>query len=380
MNILIDASQFPLEKTGVGVYAVNLIRAIISADNRNRYTIVIQDDEQAFDDVCDSNARLLRYPAGVYRKFIFRFFLEQVVIPYLVLKQQIDVVHSLHYSFPLLVFGRKRVVTIHDMTFFKFPEAHVRLKVFYFRLFILLAAKLADFMITDSASTRRDFIARTGANPAAVKTIHLGRPSFTRSSEAAARESNVRKRLGISDNFILFVGTMEPRKNLFRLILSFARLLTDGKPYQLVILGKKGWGYHSVFRLIEELKIADHVIFTGYLNETDKLLLMKKATLFVYPSLYEGFGLPLLEALSSGVPAVTSNVSSLPEIAGESAILVDPYDTYAIYNAIKKLLSDEKLRARLTEKAKIQAKKFSWQTAALQTMKIYEAVTLKPHA
>jgi glycosyltransferase involved in cell wall biosynthesis len=374
LNILIDASQFPTEKTGVGVYAVNLIHAIVAMDQRNQYTIIIQDDEVAFESIDSPNVRILKFPARIFRKFFFRFFLEQIVIPYLLLRHKIDLIHSLHYSFPLMTFGSKRVVTIHDMTFFKFPEAHERVKVFYFRLFILLAAKIASRTIADSESTRRDFIARTDAAMENVVTVLLGSPPASQISDTVTDSAPIRHRLGITGEYIMFVGTVEPRKNLLRLILAFARLISEEKDYQLVILGKKGWGYDPVFQVIAELDIADHIVFTGYLGDDEKLQLMKNATLFVYPSLYEGFGLPLLEALSLGLPTITSNVSSLPEVAGSGAIQIDPYDTRAIYQAIKKLLSDEKLREGLELKAREQASRFSWQKTAEKTTAVYKTV------
>ena len=373
MNILIDGSQFPLEKTGVGVYAVNLIHALVIADRRNRYTIVIQDDENAFDDIVEPNVKILKYPARIFRKFFFRLFLEQIVFPYLTIRFKIDVIHSLHYSFPLITFGCKRIVTVHDMTFFMFPEVHERFKIYYFRFFILMAARTAHAIITDSESTRRDFIARTDATPGRVTTVLLGKQD-DHSDNTAVVNSPVRRKLGISDDYILFIGTVEPRKNLFRLILAFARLSSQKTAWQLVIIGQKGWGYHPVFQLIQELEIADNVIFTGYVGEDEKLHLLQHATVFVYPSLYEGFGLPLLEALSMGVPAITSNISSLPEVAGSGAIQVDPYDTSAIYEALRELLSDKKMRTELAVKAKAQSRMFCWQKTAEKTIQVYEAV------
>jgi glycosyltransferase involved in cell wall biosynthesis len=372
MNILIDASQIPLEKTGVGVYADNLIHAILETDPRNRYTIVIQDDEKTFADVVQRNIRIVKYPARIFRKLLFRFILEQIFIPLLSLKLKIDVIHSLHYSFPLVAFGRKRVVTIHDMTFFKYPQVHEPCKIFYFRFFILMAARLASRTIVDSESTHRDFIARTDANPETVTTVLPGRPPTFDRPSAAPQAVITRERFGICGDYILFVGTLEPRKNLFRLILAFARLVTEGIPVQLLALGKKGWGYDPVYRLIEDLGIGNRIVFTGYVDEDEKRHLMKHAKVFVYPSLYEGFGLPLLEALALGLPSVTSNVSSLPEVAGSAAILVDPNDIEAIYRAIRRVLTDEKLRGELSAAARKQARRFSWRTAAKKTIEVYE--------
>ena len=184
----------------------------------------------------------------------------------------------------------------------------------------------------------------------------------------------IKARYNIAGDYILFVGTLQPRKNLIRLIEAFSNLQSPISNIQLIIAGKKGWLYEETFRQVEELGLEWKVVFTDYAPEGDLPALLSGASLFVFPSLYEGFGLPVLEAMACGTPVVCSNVSSLPEVAGEAAILVDPLDVEELATAMERVLGDEELRAELTERGFEQARRFSWEKCARQTLDVLERV------
>ena len=370
MNILIDFTQIPKQKVGVGVYALNLVKQIAELDLENSYYILVQDDEHSLDSLERDNFKLINVQSRIFRKVVFRLLLEQWVIPYIIIKNRIDVVHSLHYSFPLLASGAKRIVTIHDMTFFKFPRYHEIIKRYYFSFFIHLVARMADGVISLSESTLRDFISLTGARRDKVSVVHLG-VDWSRSSFPNERAELIKKKYGIDGKYLLFVGMIEPRKNIANLILAYNKLLKVNKDYHLVIVGKKGWGHGEVFDLIDDLRLHDRITFTGFVEEEDKPFIIRDAKIFVYPSIYEGFGIPVLEALSLGIPTITSNVSSLPEITGGAALLVDPTNVDELYLGIKRLLEDETLYQELKKKAILQARKFSWMKTAQKTIELY---------
>lgn len=373
-SILIDLTQIPRQKTGVGIYAINLVRHISEIDRKNHYTILIQDDEDSFETIQKDNVRFIKIYSKIFRILPFRFFFEQVILPFILILKKVDAIHSLHYSFPLVTFGTTRVVTIHDLTFMKFPYMHTFLKRYYFKAFTCLAAKKADRVICISHSTQKDLIHLTGIHRNRIHAINIA-TSIKNSLLKSKKDINdIKIKFGIQDKYLLFVGMIEPRKNIDKLLLAFDQVHNKYKEYQLVITGPKGWRYGSIFRLINTLESKEKVLFTGYVNDHEKAVLMKHAKLFVYPSLYEGFGLPVLEAMSLGIPTITSNVSSMPEIAGDAAILIDPENSDELYQSIKRLLDDNELYSDLKEKSILQSNQFSWGKTAQKTIDVYEDV------
>jgi glycosyltransferase involved in cell wall biosynthesis len=373
MNILVDASQIPRNKGGVGVYAVGLVRALAAGASPHELTVLVQSDEHDFEGIESARVRLVKVPARIFRRLVCRFVLEQLLMPLILFWRRIDVIHSLHYSFPLFATRAKRVVTVHDLTFFRFPQLHTAFKRYYFKAFTRLAARIADRVITVSEGTRRDFMEVTGADPRKIRTVHLGR---TELPDGWFREDILeaaRKRFGIDGDYLLFVGTLEPRKNLQNLVRAYAALLKDGIAHRLVVVGGEGWDCGALFALVRELGVHERVVFTGYVDERTKVHLLQGAALFAYPSIYEGFGIPVLEALSLGVPTITGTAPALSEVAGDAALRVDPHDADALYRGMKRLLKDESLRRELSAKALRRSKEFSWRKAAEKTEAVYAA-------
>jgi glycosyltransferase involved in cell wall biosynthesis len=229
-------------------------------------------------------------------------------------------------------------------------------------------------VIAVSGSTRDDLVRVFGLDADRVTVVHNGVTEDFRPAPVAEVEA-FRQAKGLPVRFVLFVGTIEPRKNLVRLVEAYAQLpATIRQDTPLVIGGGKGWFYAQVFRRVVDLGLEGSVLFPGFLPMEELPWWYRASSVFVYPSVFEGFGLPVLEALASGTPVITSNTSSLPEVAGDAAILVDPYDTLEITNAMLRMLTDRSEAEAMRELGTVQAAKFSWQRTARETEAVYRSV------
>ena len=374
MNVLIDATSITKKKAGVGVYAKNLIEELTRFHPGPHFFLLVQDDDPELEFGGRDNVTMIRVPARLFRLLPLRFLLEQVFVPFLLVKLTIDVIHSLHYSFPLVHIGSRQVVTLHDMTFFNMPEVHKPVKIVYFRMFIRAAICFADKVIFVSHSALQDCTARLGPLRASSEVIHLGKSDAFAPDLDPAEVLRVRMKYGLPEEFILYVGMIEPRKNLSRLVSAFATVCAMHPGLSLVIAGMQGWMNNGLMETISGLGIESRVIFTGFVPEPEKPFLIAASKVFAYPSLYEGFGIPVLEALACGVPTLTSNVSSLPEVAGNAALMIDPRSVTEMSSALERLLSDESLREELRRESLHQAAKFTWVRTAAMTLRAYENV------
>ncbi len=374
MKILINATVSPATKAGLGVYARNLTDCLTQDTAGDEYVVLAQDDDPEFGFSGRANVRVVKVPARLFRMLPFRFMLEQVCLPWMLWRWGVDVVHSLHYALPLVTFGTRRVVTFHDMTFFDMPEMHERFKVFYFQNFMKASMRLADAVIFVSQSSRNDCLTRLGKPHGETAVASLGKSKAFGQAFSVERLTEVRGTYGVGERFILYVGTIEPRKNLTRLVEAFARIAPEYPDLQLVLAGAKGWLTEELFRTLHEVGLGSRVILPGFIAEADKPVLLAACTLFVYPSLYEGFGLPVLEAMASGAAVITSNISSLPEVAGNAAVLIDPRSTDALTAAMDELLRSAERRAELQRRGPQQAAQFTWERTAAVTRAVYAAV------
>ncbi|MGQ9489222.1 MAG: glycosyltransferase family 4 protein [Anaerolineae bacterium] len=288
--------------------------------------------------------------------------------------RHLDLLHGLAFAAPLLA-PCTTVVTVHDLSFMRFPDAFRRGNRIYLTLFTRLSTRRAARVIAVSESTRRDVIALCGVAPEQVVTIHNGVDTAFCPAEPAAVAA-FRQAKGLPERFILFLGTLEPRKNLDILLHAYARLrarLGAGAP-KLMIAGGKGWFYETVLAQVDALGLADDVYFPGYVAGDELPWWYRAAELFVYPSRFEGFGLPVLEAMACGTPVITTTSSSLPEVAGDAALLVDPDDVDGLTGALERLLTDASLRASLRQAGLQRAAQFSWARTAAETARLYRDV------
>ncbi len=281
-----------------------------------------------------------------------------------------DIFHATNHL--LAHFGQAHTVfTLHDLIFLRYPEYHLPYNRWYLTWAMPRYLRAAEVIITPSEWSKQDALKFYGLPEDKIKVIYeAAAPTFQPIADPA-RLDQIRHRYGLPEKFILHVGTIEPRKNLSRLLEAFQPLLADRPQLKLVLIGKKGWLYESFFQHLTALGLQECVIFPGYVAEADLPAFYQLAEVFVYPSLYEGFGLPPLEAMACGAAVVSSRSSSLPEVVGEAGLLVEPTDTAALSRAIQRVLSDPALRLALSHQGLAQAQKFSWHKAVNELEQVY---------
>jgi len=353
---------------GISWYIYNLLLHLPQADQDNEYIAFLGEGEAYFPSL---TLRLSRLPTI---KPPLRILWEQFIQPLELVKESIDILHSLAFVQPVIC-PCPSVITIYDLSFFFFPEAFQSLNRIYLSLFTPYSAKRADRVVAISASTKEDIVRYLGVDPGRIDVIYPGVDEAFRPIADRGRLAAFRDKHGLPEKVILFVGTIEPRKNVERLVRAYARLKKEGDlPHKLVIGGAEGWLYAGVFATVEEMGLGADVLFPGYIPRDELPLWYNVADLFVYPSLYEGFGLPPLEAMACGTPAIASNTSSLPEVVGEAGFLVDPYDVEGMAGAMFKVLTDEGLREGMRRRGLERAQGFSWLKMARETVKVYGSI------
>jgi len=278
---------------------------------------------------------------------------------------------------------QRSVVTVHDLGYRHHPESHPWRQRTYLEWSTRWNARVATRILVDSQATKDDLVAACGVNPTKITVVYPGRDESLSRVDDPEAQAAVRARYGIGPHYILYVGTLQPRKNLVRLIQAFARLIgqAEGIPadLELVLAGQPGWLSDAILAEPDRLGITTRVRFPGYMADVDLAALLSGALAFAYPSLYEGFGFPVLEAQTCGVPVLTSSISSLPEVAGDAAWLVDPTSVDAIADGLCRLLTDESLRASLIARGYANVRRFSWGRAAREVLDVLEQVGGSDH-
>ena len=362
MIIGFDASRAQIAKrSGVENYTLNLLRELLKVDQNNFYRLYVQPQASSFFSSLESRASNFEL-----RTISWPRLWTQAGLALECLLNPPDLLFVPAHTIPLIRRpGLKTVVTIHDVGFQEFLEQY---QSRWWRLYggriSNFAARTATHVIAVSQSTKRDLIEKLGVASEKITVVHEG-----------VDHSRFAPNPKTDDDYLLFVGTVQPRKNLVRLIEAFSILNSQFSTLNLVIAGKEGWLTEEIYAAPKKFGVEDKVKFLGYVPTDEIVSLMRGARALVFPSLYEGFGLPVLEALVCGCPVVTSNVSSLPEVAGEAGILVDPYDTEEIARGIKKVLElSEEERQDLIREGLKQAQKFSWEKAARETREVFERI------
>ncbi|MSS73735.1 MAG: glycosyltransferase family 1 protein [Candidatus Latescibacteria bacterium] len=365
LRIGLDGTTLQPGRSGIGFYTEHLFAGLLSVDGANDYVIF-----------SNAEVRSDRIPPGlVHRRHRFpvRGIWMQVVLPFLLRRARVDVCHYTNYVAPLLS-GRPSVVTFHDMTVLLLPDCSPWKKRLLLRPLIPLIARRADAIIAVSESARQDVLRLLHVPAEKVHVIHEGVAPVFRPVEDAQARARVQVRYGLRGPYFMAVGSVEPRKNLVRLARAFQKVRDEaGEGLQLLIVGGKGWRSEEIMREIRRV-VGKAVVWAGYAPSEDLPALYGGAEALVYPSLYEGFGLPVIEAMACGAPVITSDNSSLKEVAGDAALLVDPEDVDAISGAMRRVREDENLRADLRRRGLARAAQFSWEEAARQTLKVYEQV------
>ena len=352
---------------GINWYIYNLLCHLPEVAEHIRYTAFLS--ERRFLPTPPLAVRRSRLPT--IRPPV-RILWEQAIQPAALRREKVDLLHAMAFVSPLLS-SCPTVVTVYDLSFLRFPESFRPLNRLYLRLFTQRSVERARRVIAISESTRQDVVRLLGKPAERVDVVYCGVDARFHPRDPETVRAFRRKK-GLPERFILFLGTLEPRKNVVSLLKAYARLVArDSRSWPaLVIAGAKGWFYQEILAKVERLDLADRTILAGYVPEEEKPLWYNAAEIFVYPSLFEGFGLPPLEAMACGTPAIVSDTSSLPEVVGDAGRQVPPDDVAALAEAMATLLGDPVLRAECRQRGLERAARFSWDTAARQTVRAYE--------
>lgn len=378
MKIAIDVLPVAEKvKTGIGWYAYHLIHNLAKIDGENRYMLFnftlrnFRSEFLEMKSVLPGRANFaLRYgklPGKITRGLAEKF------LPAEIFLGNFDVLH-IPYPSAVSVRRGKLIVTIHDLTCMINEEWYSAGDRSLTERRIREAVLRADGIITDSESTKRDIMKYFPVPSSHINVVYLGVEDVFRQCSGTDEGTKILSGYGIGKKYLLFTGTIEPRKNLVRVLGCFEKIKGRFKEYQLVIAGKKGWLYGDFFARLDKLPsdARKDVILTEYVPFKELPYLYGNAALLLYPSLYEGFGLPVLEAMACGTPVITSNVSSLPEVAGDAGVLVDPCNEEEIASAVERVLSDGELKESMRRKGLERVKNFSWEKTARETLKVYK--------
>ena len=359
---------------GISRYIRSLLTELARQPGQHQYTVFVNGQE-VVERLAAKHPQItyiaVRWPES---RPVSRVAWEQLTLPSLLRQRHIEVFHSPANVLPeLLPRSCAGVVTLHDLAFLRFPNVLARSKRMYHRTFTMRSLRRATMIIADSDSTKRDAIELVHIPDVRIATIH---PCIDARFSSVINEEEVeafRQKKGLTGGFILYLGTLEPRKNITTILEAYAQLRkVHAIQEKLVLAGGKGWFYDPIFEKVQTLGLESEIVFPGFVADTEQALWYHAASAFIYPSLYEGFGLPVAEALACGIPVVTSSVSSLPEAGADIALTVDPYNVEAMGEALYKALIDVAYRQRCRALAASVVQQFSAQTMVAQIIGVYE--------
>jgi glycosyltransferase involved in cell wall biosynthesis len=368
MRIGIDAHCIGQRKTGNETYTYNLVKYLdlLGSDDTD-YIVYLNAKAQQNGAALGLHSRTkLLWPDGPYFRIPVGFALESRA-------EKLDLFHA-QYFLPHHLPCRT-VLTVHDVIYERFPEFFASRGLRLRKIGIPWSCRRADHVITVSEYSKRDLVELYGLDPERITVTYEGPDPCYRPLDGEEAKERLRQVYQIGEDFILYVGAIQPRKNIPRLLSAFARLKrTHHLPHKLAIVGPKSWLSRDATRSLEEHPFRDEIVVTGYVPREVLPCFYNSASVFVYPSICEGFGLPVVEAMACGTPTITSHGSSLEEIAGDAAVLIDPWDVSAIASAIDKVLCDSELRIKLRVRGLARSNCFSWQKMAAQTREVYRQV------
>lgn len=377
MRIGIDLTAAITQGAGIGRYTRELVHALVAIDQQNEYRFFSAKPpvEPATANPVPNAPNVVYRPAPLNERWLYRLWYRlRLPLPVQLVTGSIDLFHSPDFVLPPVIGRIPTLVTVHDLSFLHYPHTFPPRLVTYLNQVVPWSIGRATHVLADSEATRQDLITLWQVPAQKVTVLYCGVNPRFRPVEDAAQLTAVRAKYGIGTQpYLLSVGTVQPRKNYHLLIRAFAAVAGDF-PHNLIISGGKGWLYEALLAEAAEQGIKERVRFIGYVDDDDLPALYSAAELFLFPSLYEGFGLPLLEATACGAPVISSNASSLPEVVGETAVLLSPHDPQPWAEATRALLGDEARRAALAAAGLRRAELFSWETAAAQLLALYEAL------
>lgn len=361
------------ERAGIGHYTAYLVQHLLQYDTKNTYVLFF---DHRVTDIAPfaqyANAEIHRFPLSRYKKFLPLTYAHGLV-PEMLMRAKLDVLHAPANILPLN-YRKPSVITIHDLAIYKEPTWFPR-QMLSTNVLVPRSVKRADRIIAVSESTADDIQTFFQIPARKISVIYEGVEHFKRKRGAAEA---TKKKFKIAKRYFLFIGTLEPRKNLPRAVRAYAKFVRRegelARDTEFLIAGAKGYRYQEITAAIRREKMQKQVRLLGYVAHDEKIELMKGAIAFVFPSFYEGFGLPVLEAMQLGAPVIASDTSSLSEIIGRAGLLVNPEDTAQMARAMGSLLVNSKYRAELSRRGMLKAKQFSWEKTAKETLKVYQRV------
>ena len=367
MRVAIDARK--LHDFGIGTYIRNILRQLARFDRQTEYILICGDRDR---DLGLSLGDNFRVEVDRSRPYSIR---EQLSVPWTLLRTRAGILHEPHYVLPPLAHCRS-VVTIHDCIHLRFPQyLPKRGALAYARAQMGAAVRRSNRILTVSEASKRDILEFFNVAPDKVTVIYNGIDERFATPPAEDKIRAVEERYQLQGEFALYVGNVKPHKNVERLLDAFHVVRQSGLDHlKLVVIGDEISKYAALRRAVHRYNLHKYVRFLGFLPDETLAVVYRLAAVFVFPSLYEGFGLPPLEAMACGTPVITSNVSSLPEVTGHAALLVDPYSADAIADAMWRVLTDTGLRSDLSARGLARAREFSWERSARRVREIYDEV------
>lgn len=356
MKIGIDTQTVFSKKTGFGFYVENLVNNLKKIDKKNKY-------------ICIKPKTKTNEELNTPRRFIW----DQFTFPKIAKKKRVDLLHQPCFSAPIFYKGKK-IITIHDLYTIKNASDVPFFSRQFFGRWMPFSYKYVDHIIAISEYTKKDIIKYLKIPNNKITVIYEAGDEKCKKITNFDQINLIKNKFSINGDYMIHIGTLTPRKNLEFLIKVYTQVIKKNPNIKLVITGKKGWYYQNLFDITNKLGLNKKVIFTGYITNFEKSVLYSGAKIFLFPSLYEGFGLPLLEAMNCEVPIISSNVTSIPEVVGEAGILLDPHNEKEWIKSINKVLSDQNLRNKMIEKSLLRSKQFSWEKTAKETLKVYEKI------
>jgi glycosyltransferase involved in cell wall biosynthesis len=369
MKIGVDARPLSYDLTGIGMYLKHVLETLQEIDKKNHYYLL----SNAPIHFSLDNEKWAKIEGKSNRKLISTIW-TQSRVPVLSLKLNLDVFWGPRHNLPLLLPSKvKTVLTIHDVVHREHPNTMALRNLLIERMLMRWSLIKADVVIADSLSTARDIQRNYSMDSNKIRAIHLGVPELPNSKSMDRNRNHL-----LNKTYFLFVGTLDPRKNFRRILRAFELLKPQQYDVHLVLVGGEGWKNKTFWRSLNAHPLKEYIHYTGYVNRGQLSAYYKNALCLLFPSLYEGFGFPILEAMTSGTPVITSNISSMSEIAGDAALLVDPYNFADLADAMRKTLTNGQLRKALVNKGFERVQRFSWEQCAMEILEVFRSLADKP--